>query len=225
MTNLEDALTAVEAGADAVGFVFYEKSPRNISAEAAREIVRELPGSIEKVGVFVRETASTINEVSNRVGLTLVQTYPDLRNTLSIPNDRFVEKMRCGVIVALTIKQLSDDESDRADVIRGIRVSDSIRNRVAGVLLDSGNADRPGGTGRKFDWERIVPIAEMMTRTSMRWILAGGLTPENVGEGMALLKPWGVDVVSAIEALPGKKDPEKVRAFINAVREIDRRAI
>src|SRR5580700_2740650 len=90
MTNLEDALTAVEAGADAVGFVFYEKSPRNISIEAAREIVQQLPAGVEKVGVFVGETAETVCSVAKKAELTIAQTYPDFSSPLSIPDDQFI---------------------------------------------------------------------------------------------------------------------------------------
>jgi phosphoribosylanthranilate isomerase len=221
-TNLEDALTAVEAGADAVGFVFYEGSPRNISAEAAREIVEKLPESVDKVGVFVGELAETIGEISLRAGLTLAQTYPDFRNPLSLLNDRFLEKTTCRVVVALSASQLQQRESDDPDVITGFRVSSKFRDRVAAMLLDSGNSDRPGGTGRKFDWENVAPVIDVTNRIGLRVIVAGGLTSENVAEAIRILKPWGVDVASGVEARPGKKDPKKVRAFVNAVRESDR---
>jgi phosphoribosylanthranilate isomerase len=90
--------------------------------------------------------------------------------------------------------------------------------------LDSGNLRQPGGTGTTFDWEKARGLAEGMRRDGLRLVVAGGLTPENVGDAISTLKPWGVDVVSGVEAQPGKKDPEKVRAFIRAVREIDRKA-
>src|SRR5579863_4903743 len=90
MTNLEDALMAVEAGADAVGFVFYEKSPRKIGVEAARKIVEKLPAGVEKVGVFVGEVAERVCEISKKAALTLVQTYPDFGNPVSIPDDGFL---------------------------------------------------------------------------------------------------------------------------------------
>jgi phosphoribosylanthranilate isomerase len=91
-------------------------------------------------------------------------------------------------------------------------------------VLDSGDLRMPGGTGKTFDWERAIPIAEGMRRGGVKLVVAGGLTPENVGQAIGILKPWGVDVVSGVEARPGKKDPEKVRAFVKAVREIDRRS-
>ena len=89
-------------------------------------------------------------------------------------------------------------------------------------MLDSGDLRLPGGTGKSFDWEKAVPIAEGMLQGGVKLVVAGGLTPENVGEAMAILKPWGVDVVSGVEARPGKKDPEKVRAFVRAVRDAER---
>ena len=222
-TNLEDALTAVEAGADAVGFVFYEKSPRNISVEAARAIVEKLPESVEKVGVFVGEMAETVREITEKAKLTIAQTYPDFRNPLSIPDDRFFERALSRLIVALPASQLGREESDDPDVITGFRVSDRFRDRVAAVLLDSGTSGRPGGTGKKFDWESVVSMTDLVGRIGLRLIVAGGLTPGSVEDAMRALTPWGVDVVSGVEARPGKKDPEKVRAFVKAVRDADRK--
>jgi phosphoribosylanthranilate isomerase len=91
------------------------------------------------------------------------------------------------------------------------------------IVLDSGDLGTPGGTGKTFDWDKAVPIAEEMRRAGVNLVVAGGLTPGNVGEAMGILRPWGVDVVSGVEARPGKKDPEKVRAFVKAVREMDRK--
>jgi phosphoribosylanthranilate isomerase len=223
MTNLEDALVAVEAGADALGFIFYEKSPRCVSVETAREIVEKLPESVEKVGVFVGETAETVSEILEGAQLTLAQAYPDFSNPLSIPTDRFLEKASRRLIVALPASQVQREESDDPDAITGFRVSSRFRERIAAVLLDSGTSERPGGTGKKFDWQSVVPMTALIGRIGLKMIVAGGLTPENVGEAIEILQPWGVDVASGVEALPGKKDPEKVRAFVRAVREIDRK--
>jgi len=223
MTNLEDALVAVEAGADAVGFVFYEKSPRCVTVEAVREIVGKLPKSVEKVGVFVGETAETVREISEKAELTLAQTYPDFSNPLSIPTDRFLAGARCRVIVALPASRLLHKESDDPDVITGFRVSSGFRDRVAAVLLDSGILGRPGGTGTTFDWQSAIPMTDLMGRIGLRLIVAGGLTPGSVEDAMRAFTPWGVDVVSGVEERPGKKDPEKVRAFVRAVRDLDRK--
>ena len=222
-TNLEDALLAVEAGADAVGFVFYEKSPRKVGVEAARKIVEKLPASVEKVGVFVGETVDAVLEISKKAGLTLAQTYPDFRNPLSSLNDEFL-KLPFRMIVAIPATQLQLGESGDPEVITGFRVTDRFRDRIVAILLDSGGSDRPGGTGKRFDWEMAVPITEMTSRIGLRFIVAGGLTADSVGEAISILNPWGVDVASGVEARPGKKDPEKVRAFVRAVREMDRKA-
>jgi len=92
------------------------------------------------------------------------------------------------------------------------------------VLVDSGAADRPGGTGKKFDWHCAAPITNLMNRIGLKFIVAGGLTPAIVEDAMRALRPWGVDVVSGVEASPGKKDPDKVRAFVKAVRDFDRKS-
>ena len=94
---------------------------------------------------------------------------------------------------------------------------------VITIVLDSGNLRVPGGTGKTFDWNKAVPIAEGMRRDGVKLVVAGGLTAENVGEAIRILQPWGVDVASGVEARPGKKDPEKVRAFVKAVRDADRK--
>src|SRR5947209_545683 len=149
MTNLEDALLAVEAGADAVGFVFYEKSPRNVSVEAAREIAGKLPQGTEKVGVFVGMAADAIAEVSKRVGLTVAQIYPRAPFTF---NDDFVAKLPCRVMPAASATAVNENE------ISGFHISEDIRSRVLATLVDSGSSERPGGTGERFDWSRISNV-------------------------------------------------------------------
>jgi phosphoribosylanthranilate isomerase len=104
--------------------------------------------------------------------------------------------------------------SEEASLLKGV---------ISTMVLDSGDLRQPGGTGKTFDWNKAVPIAEALRLGGVKLVLAGGLTPENVGQAMRILTPWGVDVVSGVESRPGKKDPEKVRAFVKAVREIDRR--
>ena len=218
MTNLEDALVAVEAGADAVGFVFYEKSPRRVTVETVREIVGKLPEKVEKVGVFVG--ADEVVETSNSVGLTAAQIYPDVSGELPKVSDEFLRKVQCDVIVALPAGAL---EGVGGNEPRGLFLSNTARDRILAMLIDSGNSERPGGTGKKFDWENAAWMREGTNRMGLKLIVAGGLTPGNVSEAIGILKPWGVDVVSGVEASPGKKDPEKVRAFVRAVREMDRR--
>jgi phosphoribosylanthranilate isomerase len=233
MTNLEDALTAVDAGADAVGFVFYEKSPRNISVQAAREIVGRLPESVEKIGVFVNgELDST--RVLMEVGLTGTQFYlsPESngRSGAGSPPDASLLPRRARFLMALPMKLFGDEEQTQKI---GFKFNDFGKNLPAGsslsegrmdtFVLDSGDLRMPGGTGKPFDWKKAVPIAQAMREGGVKLVVAGGLTAENVGEAMRVLEPWGVDVVSGVEARPGKKDPEKVRVFVKAVRDADRK--
>lgn len=236
MTNLEDALVAVEAGADAVGFVFYEKSPRNITVEIAREIVEELPENVEKIGVFVNGSELDPLDVLLKAGLTGTQTYFSTENSgggrggaKRIGTSLLPKRAR--FLMALPMNLLGhDQEQIRASAASFAGWGKDLPGGVAmpeGVLdtwvLDSGDLRQPGGTGKTFDWKKALPTAEGMREGGVKFVVAGGLTPENVPEAMGILKPWGVDVVSGVEARPGKKDPEKVRAFVKAVREIDRK--
>jgi phosphoribosylanthranilate isomerase len=211
MTNLEDALVAVDAGADAVGFVFYEKSPRCVTVEAAREICSKLPESVEKVGVFVNESPERVSEMTDKAALTAAQLHGDeYRNA-----DRYPLKVR--TFFSLPI----------AECLRGFRglVGSAVMPTFpsfAGVLLDSGTPGLRGGTGKAFAWEEARPLVRTLTRL-YPVVIAGGLTPSNVKQATELLHPWGVDVVSGVEAAPGKKDAEKVRAFVRAVRDSDRK--
>lgn len=235
MTNLEDALVAVDAGADAVGFVFYEKSPRCVSVKTVREIVEKLPAGVEKIGVFVGLDEDPIN-VLLQAELTGTQCYTSLdgvagsnaRNK-AIGGDCLPPHFRS--LMAFPMSLFSGDVSEVARVLTGF--AESRKRMPEGVsipdgfldtfLLDSGNLRQPGGTGHTFDWKKARDIAEGMRKDGLKLVVAGGLTPENVGEAIEILQPWGVDVASGVETKPGKKDPEKVRAFVRAVREIDRK--
>ena len=211
MTNLEDALVAVDAGADAVGFVFYEKSPRCVSVETAREIVEKLPESVEKVGVFVNEQEDFICSVSENTGITAVQMHGDNEDPHVAD---LVVRRRPTIKVLAAISMHQPDPQGWAMRWH----PDSIQ----AFLLDSGNASKHGGTGVPFDWAATMDRLNVIRRLG-RIVAAGGLTPLNVGEAIRMLKPWGVDVASGVEERPGKKDPEKVRAFVRAVRESDRK--
>jgi phosphoribosylanthranilate isomerase len=212
MTNLEDALVAVDAGADAVGFVFYEKSPRCVSVETAQEICSKLPESIEKVGVFAGESADRGDEILRQVGLATAQVYP-----VSDGNPEgwpaWFRKSERKLIVAVP----GDAVKDEFLITLG-----TTEKPFSAILVDSGSADQPGGTGQRFDWQG-TKIGIWHLGTHVPVVIAGGLTVENVNEAIKTLRPWGVDVASGVEARPGKKDPEKVRAFVRAVREADRK--
>ncbi len=214
MTNLEDALVAVEAGADAVGFVFHPSSPRNVKPENVASIVPLLPAETEKVGVFVGDSVGGIESkrrIVHQARLTAIQVY-------SAPR---VQTLRDWL--GLNIKVIVAWPADR--IIRG-RLGGSkwrteAEGKVRAILLDSGSRKQMGGTGKPFDWAKAATVLSAID--GFDFVAAGGLTPQNVGEAIGILKPWGVDVVSGVEASPGKKDPEKVRAFVRAVRECDRK--
>ncbi len=209
ITNLEDALVAAEAGADAVGFVFYEESPRNVSPDTALEISRHLSGRIERVGVFVNQKEDVLCDVGDDAALTAIQMHGD--NEDPRVADLVVARRPLKVLVGVSM--------NRPNVEGWAAAWDS--TNVFAFLADSGSPAKLGGTGETFDWQGSIDAINKIKALG-RVVLAGGLNPENVSEAMQITKPWGVDVSSGVEASPGKKDPEKVRAFIRAVREADK---
>jgi phosphoribosylanthranilate isomerase len=237
MTNLEDALLAVDAGADAVGFVFYEKSPRSITVEAAREIVERLPERIEKIGVFVIGDGVEPVDVFIQVGLTGTQSYRSLENGAQHGPKKAIGlsclPTRARFLMALPMNLFGEDEGQIERLASnfakwGKNIPEEFpmpipEGLMDTIVLDSGELRLPGGTGKTFDWKKAVPVGEGMRKGGVKLVVAGGLTAENVGEAIGTLRPWGVDVVSGVEARPGKKDPEKLRAFVKAVRAADRK--
>lgn len=189
ITNAEDALAAVEAGADALGFVFHEKSPRNISPQKAAAIIATLPPFVQTVGLFVDADPERVNWVADFCGLDLVQLHGD-------EDPEECTEIRRRVIKAFRIK----DQSSLARLGK---------YHVAGYLLDAWSPDAHGGTGTTFDWELLRDIAH-----DRPIILAGGLDPGNVGQAVEQVRPYAVDVSSGVESAPGKKDADKVRQFI-----------
>jgi phosphoribosylanthranilate isomerase len=217
ITNLEDALIAVEAGADALGFVFYEKSPRNIDPDAAREIVAVLPKNLEKVGVFVNQSVPHILEAVRQAALTTVQLHGSESVSGFVgylhtqPEAVDVRPKLIGVVPG---DKLPDG---------GIFVNQTLKKVLYALSIDSGSATQPGGTGKPFDWEKARGmVLGLGAEIGIRVIVAGGLTPNSVGDAMRLFHPWGVDVASGVEASPGKKDPAKVQAFVRAVRQAEK---
>jgi phosphoribosylanthranilate isomerase len=208
-TSLEDALTSVDAGADALGFVFYEKSPRKMAAETVREIVKKLPPEIERVGVFVSESIEQSSAIAKYCGLTAVQLHESRHQSIPVSS-----QPACKLFVATPARLLLEDPS-RFNNRQGDR------QWINALFVDSGTAERPGGTGAPFDWQQAAPGIEAI-RNRFNIVIAGGLNSSNVTQAIRILKPWGVDVVSGVEASPGKKDPEKVRAFISSVREFEK---
>jgi phosphoribosylanthranilate isomerase len=217
ITNLEDAMIAVDAGADALGFVFYERSPRRINAESAREIIARVPEGVEKFGVFVDGSPEQICELADQVGLTALQLH---RTGISAKQGavRDARSSSQRKVFSVWPVPLLFDEEGRFE---GVMWFQETGSEIDGIFLDSGNSKTPGGTGRVFDWAKIASDLPWLTKT-FKVVVAGGLNPANVGDAMRILHPWGVDVASGVEVRPGKKDPEKVRAFISAVREADK---
>lgn len=213
ITNPEDAQAAVDAGADALGFVFYEKSPRRVDVETVRKIVQHVPDRVERVGVFVDEPGSHLVGIAERAGLTRLQLHkvtspmgwPDF--LASSPGSSSLK-----YIAAMSGRALENG---------GLLITTEFAEKVHAVMVDSGSADAPGGTGVPFDWQKTKGMIRGMA-SNVNVIVAGGLTPSNVADAMRILQPWGVDVSSGVESRPGKKDLTKIRAFVDAVREADR---
>jgi phosphoribosylanthranilate isomerase len=210
-TSLDDALTTVDAGADALGFVFYEKSPRKIDLESAREIVKKLPSNIEKVGVFVNESVETILGTAVKTGLTAAQLHGvESREPEFVRALKTVRDLKVFLVLPAT------------EISRGFEWNKDAEAGIGGVFFDSGTPQLPGGTGRIFDWKAAASGIQAICE-KLNVIVAGGLNSTNVADAIRILKPWGVDVASGVEARPGKKDPEKVRAFIDAVRQTEKK--
>lgn len=195
ITRIEDALAAVEAGADAIGFVFYAKSPRAVDVRQARAIIAELSPFVTTVGLFVNASRCELNEILEVVPLDLLQFHGD-----EAPED--CEGYHRPWIKALRVRP-GDDLEAACQRYAGTR----------GILLDTYVAGVPGGTGEAFDWS-LVPA-----RLSKPIILAGGLSAANVGQAIAQVRPYAVDVSGGVEQAKGIKDAAKIEAFMQAVRQ------
>jgi phosphoribosylanthranilate isomerase len=195
ITNSEDALLATSLGADALGFIFYPKSPRCVAPDAAREIIAHLPPFVAAVGVFVDEAAAVVQELAAKVGLDWVQLHGQ-------ESPEYCRTLGCKVIKGFRIK----DKSSLQELA-------PYQGAVQAFLLDTYKKGQVGGTGESFDW-RLAREAKKVGRI----ILAGGLTEENVGQAIATAQPDAVDAASGTEAAPGRKDPAKLRAFFKAIR-------
>jgi len=194
ITRLEDALAAVDAGADAIGFVFYAKSPRAVTVQQARAIIAGLPPFVTTVGLFVNASRCELGEILDAVPLDLLQFHGD-------ETSEQCEGYHRPYIKALRVKA-GDDIAAACKAYPG----------ASGILLDTYVEGVPGGTGAAFDWS-LVPQG-----LSKPIILAGGLTVDNVAEAIARVKPYAVDVSGGVEQSKGIKDRTKIEAFMRAVR-------
>ncbi len=206
---------AVEAGADAVGFVF-APSPRRVTAAQAAAIVRHLPATVEKVGVFVDAPLEEIYATVRECGLTGVQLHFDARPELPA-------KLRELLGPKLRILRVVHFDAGAAKLIKEQVAGHDKNPHIDAVMVDSGTTTAVGGTGAAFDWKIARKTLFQSANARKRRVAAGGLTPENVAEAVATLQPWGVDVVSGVEVAPGKKDPVKVREFVARARTTKRK--
>jgi phosphoribosylanthranilate isomerase len=193
ITELGDALHALDCGADALGFVFYDRSPRAITRTRAQAIIAQLPPFVTVVGLFVNEDPRTVREIADDCGLDMIQYH----------GDESPETVRLAPRRAIRALRVRENETlDEID-----------RYPASGLLLDAWVTGTFGGTGVLCNWEIAAAIAKKRPV-----ILAGGLTPENVTAAIETVRPYGVDVSSGVEERPGHKDRKKVAAFIKAAQ-------
>jgi phosphoribosylanthranilate isomerase len=204
VTTPEDARFAAEAGADAVGLNFYEHSPRFIPLSVAAEIIRVLPPFTAPVGVFIGMQMRQICSVSYQLGLRAIQTY----DIGVLAEDPFP----FAHVAAFRVKE----ESELDNIQLYVERVSSLGRKPAAILIDSRVDGQLGGTGQVAPWSILAGF-----NPGVPLILAGGLTPENVADAIAIVRPWGVDVASGLEASPGRKDPLKVAQFIKSVRALE----
>ena len=199
ITRLTDARHAVEQGATALGFVFWPRSPRYVDPDRAAEIISALPAAVTMVGVFVNETVERVRVAVETAGVNVVQLHGD-------EPAEFGEALGYPIVRSMTLL-------DASDVMQAWPPGTPL-------LLDAADRERRGGTGVTVDWSRAADLARQR-----RVILAGGLTPENIGEAIDAVNPYGVDVSSGVEAAPGVKDVQKVARFLeNARAAFERRS-
>lgn len=193
ITNVEDALLAVDLGADALGFIFYKESKRYIRPGKSHEIISKLPPFVTKVGVFVNQDLEEIKNIKEEAGFDIFQLHGD-------ESPDFCKRLERGVIKTIRVREDINP--------KGIE-----SYHVQAILFDTYSTKGYGGTGKSFSWEILKGL-----NTSKRIILSGGLSPGNVAEAIRIVNPYGVDVSSGVEDYPGKKNPEKLKKFIEAAR-------
>jgi phosphoribosylanthranilate isomerase len=203
-TCVEDALQSIEAGADALGFIF-ARSKRQTTPEQAQRIIHKLPRQVERIGVFLDAGAREICRIVNEVDLTGIQMHGE------------------GDFPPEVYSYLPPDRRDSLRKIKTVIVQEAYETRMdaytaAAGAVDTWLFDSGAGSGRTFDWR--AARAQLGERRG-QFVIAGGLTPENISEAMRQFRPWGVDVVTGVERGPGRKDPEKLRAFVAAVRSAE----
>ncbi|NDD66889.1 phosphoribosylanthranilate isomerase [bacterium] len=198
ITNRDDAMDAVNLGVDAVGFIFYEDSPRYISPDIVEEISLFLPPFVLLVGVFVNHDKPYIDAVTHRCRLDLIQLHGN-------ESPAFCRSMRRRVIKAFKIADIQDVDQIAA-----------YQSSVSAVLLDTKVSGMEGGTGKVFDWGLAIKAKEF----DIPLVLAGGINAQNLNKAVKLVNPYGVDLSSSVESLPGKKDYNKMQELVVAARSV-----
>jgi phosphoribosylanthranilate isomerase len=202
MRELAEVAGVVAAGVDAIGLIFVEQSPRYIDPERARDIVKSLPPFVDAVGVFVDQEAAAVNEIVRYCGLTKVQLH-------GAESPAYCAEIACRVMKVFRVREslTAEDLAPYAD-------------EVSAFLFDTFQEKVAGGTGQTFAWSLLEKLA-----SPCPVVLAGGLTPENVGEAVSQARPFAVDLNSGVEFAPGRKDLAKVRAAIAQVAAADAAAL
>ena len=198
ITNLEDALAAVASGADALGFNFYQPSPRYIAPQNARAIVDRLPDAVLTVGVFVNEELESVRSIAAQAGLRALQQHGD-------ESPEYCRQLAADNYVIKTFTVAGSFDPQLAQMYE-----------VQAIMLDTRDNNLRGGTGRVFDWS----VAQQLRPLLPNLFLAGGLSPENVAEAVTTVRPYAVDACSSLELKPGIKSHERVSVFIDAVRSV-----
>jgi len=193
ITNMEDARVASDLGADALGFIFYKESKRNVSPETVKDIISELPPFITKVGVFVNSDLDEILSIKEQTGIDIAQLHGD-------ETPEF-----CGTIPFKIIKVIRIKE--KSDIGQVAQYSDQ------DILFDTYSDKEYGGTGESFNWEILKDLS-----LSKNIILSGGLNSDNVLDAVKIVRPYAVDISSGVECEPGKKDHKKIKKFIEAIK-------
>jgi phosphoribosylanthranilate isomerase len=212
ITNLEDALSAADAGADTIGLNFYSKSPRFIDASTASTILQVSPPQLTRVGVCVNEEINKLNLLISKLG----KASPVGLHAIQLHGDEppsYCAQVRSKYLIRarkLTEKGVSDIAAD-------LEACDRLRRLPDAILIDSAVSGQYGGTGIKVSWTGLADYRRWLHNVPL--ILAGGLTPQNVADAIRIVRPHGVDVASGVESSPGKKDAKMVRDFVQASRE------
>lgn len=202
-TRLDDAVTAIKLGVDALGFIFYEKSPRSIDPEEAKLIIEELPPLVATVGVFVDKKRKEVEEIVQYCGLGYAQLHGQ-------ETPKYCERLIRYAAPCQVLKAIRVNSSLKADDI------EPYNDIVHGFLLDTYRQDAVGGTGETFDWSLIKQLG-----LRRPYLLAGGLDADNIEQALEGVRPYGVDVNSGLELSPGIKDHKLIKKFVKKVREFE----